>query len=111
MRSRSRARIFSRSIATAFMRLSSESPTSSGIVKVKTVAIAAMAALTIATVLTLIESMRRSSIAILHCYEARDFPHSALEVEIDHFLHHHDAHRHPYDGAGEHHAAERLGPQ
>ncbi len=44
MRSRSRWRIFSRSSATAFIRLSSESPASSGIASVKTVAIAAIAA-------------------------------------------------------------------
>src|ERR1039458_138419 len=119
MRSRSRARIFSRSTATAFMRLPSESASSMGIVKVKTVAIAAMAALTIVSVLTLIESIRKSSIGILHPYEAHGFfrkPVStfqdhALEIEIYHILHHHHAHRHPQDGSGEHHAAERLGPQ
>jgi hypothetical protein len=44
-----------------------------GIVKVKTVAIAAMAALTIVSVLTLIESIRKSSIGILHPYEAHGF--------------------------------------
>src|SRR6202142_3382260 len=106
MRSRSRARIFSRSIATAFMRLPSESPTSMGIVKVKTVAIAAMAALTIVSVWTLIESINKSSIGILHLYAAYDLvrkPASTsrdhgLEIEIDHFLHHHHAHRHPHDG-------------
>ena len=48
------------------MRLPSESPTSMGIVKVKTVAIAAMAALTIVSVLTLIDSIKKSSIGILH---------------------------------------------
>ena len=44
-----------------------------GIAKVKTVAIAAMAALTIVSVLTLIESIKKSSIGILHPYEAHDF--------------------------------------
>src|SRR5450755_3403799 len=119
MRSRSRARIFSRSTATAFMRLSSESPTNIGMANVKTVAIAAMAALTIAMVLTLSESIKKSSIGILHPCETHDlirkpvsaFRDHALEIEIDHFLHHQHAHRHPHDGSGEHHAAEWLGPQ
>ena len=60
MRSRSRARIFSRSIATAFMRLPSESPNAYGIASVKTVAAAAMAANTIVSVLTLIALIRKS---------------------------------------------------
>ena len=47
IRSRSRWRIFSRSSATAFMRLSSVSPASSGMASVRTVAIAATAANTI----------------------------------------------------------------
>ena len=62
MRSRSRWRIFSRSMATACMRLSSESANTNGIASVNTVAHAAMAANTIVSVLTLIASMRRSSI-------------------------------------------------
>src|SRR6185437_5453888 len=102
MRSRSRARIFSRSTATAFMRLLSESLTSRGIAMVNTVATAAMEALTIATVWTLNEAIRKSSIGPQQVH--------ALEIEIDHFLHDQNAHRHPDDGAGEHYAAERLGP-
>ena len=66
MRSRSRWRIFSRSSATAFMRLPSESANSSGIASVKTVATAAMAANTIVSVLTLIESIRsRASVSYI----------------------------------------------
>ena len=70
MRSRSRWRIFSRSTATAFMRLPSESANSSGIANVKTVAIAAMAALAIASVLVLIELINKSSIGVSHPYAA-----------------------------------------
>jgi len=62
-RSRSRWRIFSRSIATAFMRLPSESVASSGIAKVSTVAIAATAANTIAAVRGLRLSIRKSIMA------------------------------------------------
>src|ERR1700722_18176898 len=109
MRSRSRARIFSRSSATDFMRLLSESVSSIGIAIVNTVAMAAIEALTIATDLTLNESIRKSRIGPLSPYPSADLFH-ALEIEIDHLLHHQHAHRHPDDGRGEHDAAERLGP-
>ena len=33
------------------------------------------------------------------------------EVEIDHFLHHEDAHGHPHRAAGQHQLAGRMGPQ
>ena len=58
MRSRSRWRIFSRSSATDFMRLPSESVASSGIASVSTVAIAAIAANTIAALRGLRLSIR-----------------------------------------------------
>jgi hypothetical protein len=53
------------------MRLPSESASTIGIANVKTVAIAAMAALTIASVLVLIESISKSSIGVLHPYAAQ----------------------------------------
>src|SRR5665213_841985 len=109
MRSRSRARIFSRSTATDFMRLVSESVSSIGIVSVNTVAMAATEALTIATDLTLNELIRKSSIGPLRPYPSADL-FQALEIEIDHLLHDQHAHRHPDDGRGEHDAAKRLGP-
>src|SRR6185437_3639281 len=104
MRSRSRARIFSRSIATAFMRLLSESVSIIGIAIVNTVATAAIAAHAIATIFTFKESIKKSSIGLVR-------PYAQLEIEIDHLLHHQKAHRHPDPGGGEHHAAERFGPQ
>jgi hypothetical protein len=55
MRSRSRALIFSRSIATAFMRLPSGSANTIGMAKVNTVAVAAMAANTTSNVWVLRE--------------------------------------------------------
>ena len=63
MRSRSRWRIFSRSSATAFMRLSSGSANTSGIASVSTVAAAAIAANTIVNVWTLIAFSSSSIIA------------------------------------------------
>jgi hypothetical protein len=64
-----------------------------------------MEALTIATVWTLNEAIRKSSIGLLGPQQAH-----ALEIEIDHFPHDQNARRHPDDGAGEHYAAERRGP-
>src|SRR5712691_11160339 len=99
-RARSRWRIFSRSVATAFMRRDSESVARSGIAKVKTVATAAMAANTIAIIWGLFTcAMRKSTMA------------PASEIEIDHFAHHHHAHAHPEAASRQHHASGRVGPE
>src|SRR5262245_66625874 len=98
-RSRSRWRIFSRSSATAFIRLFSESVASSGMASVSTVAIAATAANTVVITRgfwTL--SIRMSSMAV-------------SEIEVDHSAHHEHAHRHPDAAQGQHEAAGRRGPQ
>src|ERR1043166_3154567 len=101
MRSRSRWRIFSRSRATAFMRLPSESVASSGMASVNTVATAAIAAKSIA-------SVRVSPILFIIRSNSMARP---SEVEIDHFAHDEDAHRHPDRGAGEHRPSGRMRPK
>src|SRR6185436_12613114 len=87
------------SIATAFMRLPSESPASSGIAKVSTVATAAMAAKSIARTRVLVRfSAIRLSMAV-------------SEIEVDHLAHHQHADRHPDRAAGQHRPAHWMGPQ
>src|SRR5262245_45557524 len=87
-RSRSRWRIFSRSIATAFMRLPRLSPANSGMASVITVDAAAMAANSIArNRVSAIFSIRKSIMT------------RALEIEVDHLLHHEHADRHPHRAA------------
>src|SRR5271170_5347074 len=98
-RSRSRRRIFSRSSATAFIRLPSVSGASSGIASVSTVAPAAMAAKIIASVLMSI-----------NCRISDDIS-APSEVEVDHLAHDENADQHPTAAAGEHHASHRVGPQ
>src|SRR5262249_14224388 len=97
-RSRSRWRIFSRSSATARMRLSSVSVTRYGMGSVMKVAIAAMPAKNI--VITCGSSDVRSP----------NMPRPS-EVEVDHLAHHHDADEHPGAAAAEHDAAHRFGPK
>src|SRR5438874_10465433 len=100
IRSRSRARIFSRSIATDFMRLPSVSVDKSGMASVITVATAASAANSAVRCLVLCsQSMRSDTIG----------PRS--EVEVDHFFHDHHADGHPHGAAGHHDAAEIAGPK
>src|SRR5579859_6250261 len=98
-RSRSRCRIFSRSSATAFMRLFSVSGTSSGMASVSTVAPAATAAN------TMVRTCGSSSCCKMEPIAA------ALEIEVDHLAHHQNADAHPGRAAGQHHAAELLGPK
>src|SRR5262245_16400574 len=98
MRSRSRCRIFSRSMATAFIRLPSESVTNKGMASVITVAIAATAANTIVMVRGLETLSMRMSIM-------------ASEIEVDHFAHDEDAAGHPAGAACEHETAGGRGPQ
>src|SRR5262245_21116864 len=98
-RSRSRWRIFSRSSATDLMRLLKVSGASSGIARVSTVAIAPIAANTIARKrVSLSFSINRSSMA------------PASEIEVDHLAHDENADRHPGGGAHEHHPPHRMGP-
>src|SRR5437868_4109384 len=98
-RSRSRCRIFSRSIATVFIRLSRLSPANSGMVSVSTVANAATAANSIA--------MKRGSCSL----EIRRSIMAGSKIEIDHLAHHQDADQHPHGAAREHQATGRMRPQ
>src|SRR5689334_9690206 len=90
----------SRSFATAFMRLLRFSPASSGMTSVYAVALAAIAANSIVMKRGLWIALMRKS----------NMPHPS-EVEIDHFLHHHDADRHPDDAADQHELTGGMGPQ
>src|SRR5689334_18891670 len=90
----------SRSLATAFIRLAMFSPASSGITSVYTVRLAATAASSIV--------MKRTSWSFAIRKSTIPAP---SEVEIDHFLHHHDADRHPDDAADQHELAYRVDPQ
>src|SRR2546429_5363979 len=99
-RSRSRWRIFSRSMATDFMRLPNVSVAISGMAKVSTVATAATAANNIA--------MKRASIT---CDINRSSMSAPSKIEIDHFPHHEDADRHPYPASDYHELTGRMRPQ
>src|SRR6185369_9553011 len=98
-RSRSRWRSRSRSLATAFMRLERPSPANSGMISVYAVALAAMAASSIV--------MNRGSSNFEITKSIMDAP---SKVEIDHFLHHEDAERHPGDAAHQHELTGGVGP-
>src|SRR6187431_2337814 len=82
-RSRSRWRSRSRSLATAFMRLERPSPASSIV-------------------------MNRGSCNFEITKSIMDAP---SKVEIDHFLHHEDAERHPGDAAHQHELTGGVGPK
>src|SRR5262245_17662937 len=99
-RSRSRWRIFSRSVATDFMRLPSVSADRSGMASVITVAIAAMLASII------VRNLVSCSLAMMKSITA-----PPSEVEIDHLLHDEDADAHPHRATGQHHAPELFRPK
>src|SRR6478735_1917996 len=86
-RSRSRWRIFSRSSATDFMRLSSTLGDSTGMASVSTVATAATAANKAVSCLTPIPYSQSISVQSMRYFS---------EVEVDHFLHHENADAHPH---------------
>src|SRR5437016_941289 len=88
-RSRSRWRIFSRSVATDFMRRERVSVARSGIASVSTVAIAAIAANTAASIRGLFTCSIRISI----------IGGRPLEIEVDHLAHDHHARTHPEGAA------------
>src|SRR4051812_3074246 len=99
-RSRSRCRIFSRSTETAFMRRVRSLRASSGMASVITVAIAAMAANTLAIIFgSWSFSIRNSTMP------------PRLKIEIDHLLHHEDADHHPHRAACHHQASGLMRPQ
>src|ERR1019366_3703827 len=99
-RSRSRCRIRSRSLATAFMRFCRASPANSGMISVYAVAPTAIAASSIVMkCASWILSTRNSIIA------------APSEVEVDHFLHHEDADGHPERAADQHQLTGRVDPQ
>src|SRR3954447_21403393 len=101
-RSRSRWRIFSRSSATDFIRLSSTFGESTGIASVSTVATAATAASSAVSCLTPMLYIDSISVQSMRCYS---------EVEVDHLLHHEDAHAHPHGASRHHEAAEVRRPK
>src|ERR1700687_6348887 len=100
IRSRSRWRIFSRSIATAFIRWLKLSFASKGIASVSTVAPAATAARTITRNRGSRSFSSRRPIMMMNS-----------KVEVDHFAHDEETERHPYGAAHEHEASELLRPK
>src|SRR6266550_893874 len=100
-RSRSRWRIFSRSRATAFIRLDRLSVASRGMASVSTVAVAATAANSIVR--------KRGS-----CRRAMSWSimvTGSLEVEVDHFTHYDYPDRHPDERSNHHQLSKRLRPK
>src|SRR6202011_277099 len=99
-RSRSRCRIRSRSLATAFMRFARPSPANSGMISVYAVALTAIAASSmVMKCASWILSTRKSIMA------------APSEVEVDHSLHYEDADGHPDHAANQHQLTGRVGPQ
>src|ERR1700704_4772119 len=99
-RSRSRCRIRSRSLPTAFMRFCRPSPANSGMISVYAVALTAIAASSmVMKCASWILSTRKSIMA------------APSEVEVDHSLHYEDADGHPDHAANQHQLTGRVGPQ
>src|SRR6185295_18589636 len=100
--SRSRWRIFSRSSATDFMRLSSTLGDRTGMASVSTVATAATAANKAVSCLTPMLYSQSISVQSIGYFS---------EVEVDHLLHHENADGHPYGASCDHEAAHIGGPK
>src|SRR6267154_1747283 len=100
IRSRSRWRIFSRSIATVFIRWLKLSFASKGIASVSTVAPAATAARTMTRNRGSCSFSSRKPIMMMNS-----------KVEVDHFAHDEETNRHPCRRGHEHEATELLRPK